>query len=80
MKVWNEIRNFILSAATVYLVLSIIWTVIPYGRDSTDGDRRSGLALRIDALTGCHYLEGSRGGLIPRVTANGEHICSGPEN
>ena len=49
-------------------------------RDSTDTpDNRSGMALYIDAKTGCHYLGDGRGGLIPRLDSNGNHVCVGFE-
>jgi hypothetical protein len=79
VEVWNDIKNLLFRVALVILVLTLAWRFLPIGRDSTDGEYRSGMALRIDALTGCHYLEGSRGGITPRVTANGTHICTGPE-
>lgn len=41
--------------------------------DSKDGTR-SGVTLRIDYGTGCHYLEGRRGGLIQRFDADGNHM------
>jgi len=43
-------------------------------RDSTDGEKRSGLVLKTDALTGCQYLK-SGNAMIPRVDSKGQHIC-----
>lgn len=40
----------------------------------------SGIHLRIDARTGCHYLEGDDGGITPRLNSNGNHICDGYSN
>lgn len=46
------------------------------GGDSDMPDsRRSGVLVRHDALTGCQYLEGSRGGLTPRLDATGKQVC-----
>ena len=48
-----------------------------YAGDTTDGPtKRSGLGLRIDALTGCQYLVSPYGGIHPRVDAKGRHICT----
>lgn len=50
--------------------------LLDIGKDSTDApDSRSGMALRVDYLTGCHYLESTKGVLIPRQTADGYHLC-----
>jgi hypothetical protein len=37
----------------------------------------SGMHLRIDARTGCHYLEVTDGGITPRLDSDGRHICDG---
>lgn len=50
------------------------------GYDSTDPpgeDVRSGLTVRIDEATGCHYLYAYPGALEPRVDRRGDHICTG---
>jgi hypothetical protein len=45
-------------------------------KDSTDSEEsRSGMALHIDNLTGCHYLGKSIGGLTPRLDKEGKQIC-----
>ena len=48
-------------------------------RDNTDPPTgpRSGIAVRIDHLTGCQYLTDQRGGLYPRLGADGRQICGG---
>jgi hypothetical protein len=48
--------------------------------DSTDAGyfERSGMRPRVDALTGCHYLETSGGGLTPRLDRAGRQVCGGP--
>lgn len=32
-------------------------------------------AIMADAATGCHYLVNPRGGIVPRLDAQGHHIC-----
>ena len=51
--------------------------------DSTDNataervmDRRSGLALHTDHLTGCQYLTARGGGITPRLDVEGNQICT----
>lgn len=44
-------------------------------RDSTDSpDKRSGMRLHTDHLTGLQYLSAPGGGLTPRLDANGRHM------
>src|SRR5574343_266059 len=55
----------------------------PLGRDDSDPGAwgpRSGVSVRTDALTGCQYLEGGRGGLIPRVDGAGRHVGRSEEH
>ena len=73
MEVYNKFKTDLLVCIIVYWILMIIFGV--FDRDSTDGEKRSGFALKIDAMTGCHYLEGQRGGLIQRFDSNGRQIC-----
>ncbi len=75
MEVYNKFKKDLLCCMTIYWILMII--VGGFDRDTTDGEVRSGMALKIDALTGCHYLEGQRGGLTPRLDKEGLHICEG---
>lgn len=42
-------------------------------KDSTDGDKRSGMGLHVDNETGCEYLSAPGGGLYPRQTSLGKH-------
>lgn len=46
------------------------------GMDSTDESARvrSGLSLHRDALTGCEYISTGKGGIAPRMTADGQHM------
>lgn len=76
-----DLKWFIRTFAICYIVIVLILSFIPVGLDSTDdGTDRSGMALRIDNMTGCHYLEGTSGGMIQRFDAEGNHICTGQED
>jgi hypothetical protein len=75
MEVYKKVKNDLMFFCIVYLFF--IWLTGGMERDSTDGERRSGMALRIDAMTGCHYLEGAKGGMTPRLNREGHHICEG---
>lgn len=57
----------------------IVWVVnaAEVGFDSTDGEERSGMALHVDAKTGCHYLASKHGGITPRLSKEGIHFCNG---
>ena len=60
-----------------FFIISVIYNSSPIGRDSTDGEERSGLKIHVDNLTGCQYLSVSGGGLYKRLSAEGYHIgCS----
>ena len=67
---------------TIAFILALV-TGISYlsGTDSTDTSffNRSNLQIKVDNLTGCHYLNSARGGVIPRVNKDGKHICTGEE-
>ncbi len=58
-------------------VLILLAGCIPLPPDDSDTSyaQRSGMWVRRDALTGCQYLEGARGGITPRLDADGKHIC-----
>lgn len=75
MEVYKKFKNDLFIFCIVYLLFT--WLTGGMDYDSTDGERRSGMALRIDAMTGCHYLEGSKGGMTPRLDQKGQHICEG---
>jgi hypothetical protein len=60
----------------VFLIEFGLFKAFDYRKDSTDGDYRSGLEIRVDNLTGCEYLE-SRNGLTPRLDLDGRQICKG---
>ena len=76
MDIYNQIKKDVGNFLMLFIIIALAYSCSSIGRDTTDGKRRSGVELRIDALTGCHYLEGTRGGLTPRLDANGNHICN----
>ena len=61
----------------VVFVCILLNQLRPY--DSTDdvvGEKRSGLALYTDQLTGCQYVKGGYfGGTTPRMDRTGRQIC-----
>lgn len=71
---------FGLGALMAYTLMVLIGTLLTYPeRDSTDPPNgRSGLRLLIDHQTGCHYLA-YKGGLTPRLDADGKQICEGDQ-
>ena len=65
---------YLVTAVAVLLFVVLLAAHAP--RDDSDGPNgRSGLAVRTDALTGCQYLEGSRGGVTPRLDRLGKRVC-----
>lgn len=74
----NGINKFVTPyiLTTMALVL-VLWAVGKTGwnKDDTDPPNgRSGLAVKVDYLTGCQYLESPRG-LTPRLNPDGDQIC-----
>ena len=76
----NVARKMVMYYAIGFLVVTATnvglarWTDI--GRDDTDPPSgRSDMRILTDNLTGCQYLNPSRGGATPRLTADGKHIC-----
>jgi hypothetical protein len=72
---------------TYWVAIRLAWALLiivligksPAARDDSDPGTwgpRSGLVPRTDSLTGCQYLESSRGALTPRLNRDGQHICS----
>ncbi len=76
----KKYTNWLITQLCIYFVLGsvilAILTALPVYRDETDGDwpHRSNLQLRIDAETGCDYLESSSGHLIPRYDKAGNQV------
>ena len=65
------------------VVCACAWAWVPSPKpapkpyDSTDSPpMRSGLHVKVDALTGCQYLTTSLGGVTPRLSENGKHLCT----
>lgn len=63
------------------LVLILLGSCSP--KDDTDPpDGRSGMGLRIDHRTGCHYLTSAgllgESGITPRLDRDGRHVCEAP--
>lgn len=84
MEVYNKFKedlsNYVFKVVLAGIIIYAVVSFIPIGLDSTDdGTDRSGMALRIDNMTGCHYLEGTNGGMTPRLYKDGTHICTGQE-
>jgi hypothetical protein len=69
--------SYILDLAVWAVVILWLVSLSPLGRDDTDPGswgKRSGFVPRVDHKTGCEYLEGGRGGITPRLTADGSHM------
>ena len=66
--------KYVVPVLWLALLLQLAWVVVPIGRDSTDGARRSGLAVLTDCLTGRQYLSASGGGVTPRLDSAGVQI------
>lgn len=64
-------------AISLYFAAALIGNS-PISRDDSDpgGEwgKRSDVAVRTDALTGCQYLEARSGGLTPRIDSAGKQI------
>ena len=67
-----------IAAYVSVLVTLVLLNAFLFGRDDTDPPTgaRSRLDLHIDNRTGCHYLSTHKGGLTPRLGADGKHICT----
>jgi hypothetical protein len=76
----EELKNYTkwLAKWAVVLYFSVVLIgKLPISRDDSDpGEwgKRSGVAVRTDALTGCQYLEAVSGGLTPRIDSAGKQI------
>ena len=76
IEVYKKIKFDLIMLLAFYLFISAAIDALPVWRGSTDGKKRSGMMLHVDAMTGCQYLS-TRGGMVQRVDANGKHICTG---
>jgi hypothetical protein len=71
-----KLAGFLYLLCWVCFILFLL-SATPLGRDDSDPQRwgfggRSNMVLSTDALTGCQYLQGEHGGIIPRVDATGK--------
>lgn len=75
----NGIHKFVTPyILTTMALFVLLWVVgkTDWNKDDTDpANGRSGLAVKIDSLTGCQYLESPRG-LTPRLNPGGDQMCS----
>ena len=76
MEVYNRFKKDLFWVMIIFFILQFAWHFLPIGRDNSDGEKRSGVSVHVDMLTGCEYLGGKNGGLTPRMDANGHHICT----
>lgn len=71
--------RFFWGALIAYLVMGAYLTFPMPGspaRDDSDGRTRSGMGVHTDCLTGLQYLSSPRGGLTPRLGADGKQIMN----
>lgn len=77
---YKSLLRSALEFAGILLIVTLVMDgCTPYdSTDNREGKDRSGLALYIDNLTGCHYVKGGIfGGTTPRLDEEGNHICVG---
>lgn len=78
-KLYTRIKRDIKIAAYVMwaggAAIYALYSTMPVFKDDTDGDKRSGMMLSVDAQTGCHYLRTQAGGITPRLNREGRHVC-----
>ncbi|ARM71090.1 hypothetical protein pVco7_gp102 [Vibrio phage pVco-7] len=71
----TELGKLFIIGFIMIQLFTIVANFFGVGFDETDGNVRSNMALRIDAGTGCHYLESSDGYLIKRFNPDGTQYC-----
>lgn len=59
----------------VVLGFGFLFIIIPADDSDISAFDRSEIKVSIDAMTGCHYLSASFGGVTPRLDSDGKHIC-----
>jgi hypothetical protein len=76
LKEAKEFVGWICGWAVIGIVSAfLIGEFTDIGRDDSDtATSRSNMAVRTDALTGCQYLESSKGLLSPRLRGDGEQV------
>ena len=70
---------FVMGAFLAVCVIVLLLTLVSgtADKDSTDKPNggRSGLRLSVDHQTGCNYLVAPGGGITPRLSRDGKHMC-----
>ena len=79
MNVYNQIKKDLFWIVVFVWLVMLVLNFFRVGWDSTDGNKRSGLGLHTDNLTGCQYLSSPHGGLVPRFGNDGIHLCNRQE-
>jgi hypothetical protein len=77
----KDLSNYAFKVVVSGIIIIGLYSILPSTTDSTDDGvfDRSGMSLRIDHQTGCHYLGGAGGGLTPRLNKDGTHVCTGKD-
>jgi len=71
-----ELDIYIPTWIYIVVLLFAVSQCQPY--DTTDNKekrQRSGMALHIDHMTGCHYVSKPLGGITPRLNKDGTQVC-----
>lgn len=81
MNGYKEFKKDLFVLIVIASIFTKVLNAFNFGFDSTDdrkNNKRSGMVLYVDNLTGCHYLQGGLfGGISKRYDRNGKHICIG---
>lgn len=70
-KLFDRVVSYIAFISAIFILS--YWLSGGFDTDSTDGEKRSGMRLHVDNLTGCHYLSAAGGGLTARLDSDGSH-------
>lgn len=70
-------HGFVVMVATGVLCGGLAFYLLNPKSSADPAGGYSGLHVMVDALTGCQYLATQKGGLTPRLDANGKQICGG---
>ena len=68
-----KLIDIVVTLAVIAFV-AMTWTIYTEKDDSDAPDKRSGLTLHTDNLTGCQYFSRLFGGVTPRLDRNGKHL------
>lgn len=70
--------SFLWLMILIFVTAVILDSCTPYDpTDNAVAGERSGMRYYVDHGTGCEYLSTLFGNLLPRLDANGEHVCNG---